>query len=62
MPINVCAHNQPNNRGCCCFAPLQEKMKVRHRDGFRPPQRGKRSDVAGDAPKQRCAFGGCKCM
>lgn len=31
---------------------LQERMKVRHRDGFRPPQRGKRSDVTGDAPKQ----------
>lgn len=27
---------------------------MRHRDGFRPPQRGKRSDVTGDAPKQRC--------
>lgn len=25
---------------------------MRHRDGFRPPQRGKRSDVTGDAPKQ----------
>lgn len=34
---------------------LQERMKVRHRDGFRPPQRGRRTDVEGDAPKQRWA-------
>lgn len=30
---------------------LQEKMKVRHKFGFRPPQRGKRSDAQGDAPR-----------
>jgi len=30
---------------------LQEKMKVRHRFGFRPPQRGKRGEVQGDAPR-----------
>lgn len=29
---------------------------MRHRDGFRPPQRGKRTDVSGDAPKLRCAL------
>lgn len=33
---------------------LQEKMKVRHRDGFRPPRSGRRTDVEGDAPNQRC--------
>lgn len=30
---------------------LQEKMKVRHKFGFRPPQRGKRGDAAGDSPR-----------
>lgn len=30
---------------------LKEKMKARHRFGFRPPQRGKRSDAQGDAPR-----------
>lgn len=30
---------------------LQEKMKVRHKFGFRPPQRGKRGEAQGDAPK-----------
>ena len=33
---------------------LQERMKVRHKEGFRPPQRGKRTDVAGDEVKLRC--------
>jgi ATP-dependent HslUV protease ATP-binding subunit HslU len=28
---------------------LQEKMKVRHRLGFQPPQRGRRRDAQGDA-------------
>lgn len=31
---------------------LQQSMKSRHRDGFRPPQRGRRTDAAGDAPRQ----------
>lgn len=30
---------------------LQEKIKVRHQKGFQPPQRGKRSDAAGDEAK-----------
>lgn len=30
---------------------LQEKMKARHRFGFRPPTRGKRGEAQGDAPK-----------
>lgn len=27
---------------------LQEKMKVRHKYGFQPPRRGRRSDLQGD--------------
>lgn len=30
---------------------LQKTMKNRHRFGFKPPQRGKRGEAAGDAPK-----------
>ena len=30
---------------------LQEKMKVRHRFGFRPPQRGKRGEATGNGPR-----------
>lgn len=30
---------------------LQEKMKVRHREGFRPPTRGRRGEAQGDAPR-----------
>ena len=29
---------------------LQEKMKVRHKMGFRPPKRGRKTDLDGDAP------------
>ncbi len=29
---------------------LQEKMKVRHKQGFRPPRRGRKTDLEGDAP------------
>ena len=28
---------------------LQEKMKVRHKQGFRPPKRGRKTDLEGDA-------------
>ena len=28
---------------------LQQKMRVRHRLGFQPPQRGKKRDAQGDA-------------
>ena len=31
---------------------LQEKMKVRHKQGFRPPRRGRKTDLEGDAPVQ----------
>ena len=30
---------------------LHQTMKARHKFGFKPPQRGKRSDAAGDAPR-----------
>jgi hypothetical protein len=39
------------------FFLLQERMKVRHKEGFRPPQRGKRTDVAGDEVKLRWVWG-----
>ena len=29
---------------------LQEKMKVRHKQGFKPPKRGRKTDLEGDAP------------
>ena len=29
---------------------LQEKMKVRHKQGFKPPRRGRKTDLEGDAP------------
>ena len=29
---------------------LQEKMKVRHKLGFKPPRRGRKTDLEGDAP------------
>ena len=28
---------------------LQEKMKVRHKQGFKPPKRGRKTDLEGDA-------------
>lgn len=31
---------------------LNEKMRVRHRLGFRPPKRGKKTDVEGDVPPE----------
>ena len=49
---------QPAHCFSCCapgWACLQEKIKVRHRYGFKPPQRGKRTDVAGEETRQRCA-------
>ncbi|CAK0785544.1 hypothetical protein CVIRNUC_008754 [Coccomyxa viridis] len=30
---------------------LQEKMKVRHKQGFKPPKRGRKTDLEGDAPR-----------
>lgn len=32
---------------------LEEKRRVRLKDGFRPPRTGRRTDVAGDAPNLR---------
>ena len=32
---------------------LQEKMKVRHKQGFRPPKRGRKTDLEGDAEVSR---------
>lgn len=37
---------------CMCWG-LQEKRRVRLKDGFRPPRTGRRTDAAGDAPKLR---------
>ena len=37
---------------------LQEKMKVRHKQGFRPPKRGRKTDLEGDALVSRISGNG----
>lgn len=40
---------------------LKQKMKIRHKYGFKPPKSGRRTDVEGDPtvsqPLENCVFG-----